>query len=172
MEAGGPIGGAIAATVARLFATVAAIAAVSLLALTIWLGKAAVLIIAVLGAVILGALAVATWLLLNRLAKPLDRLALDLAVIGRDNPEHTLRIGRDHWLPRLVAAVEGLRQSLLRARQDTASGIAEATARAEEQKRQLEAILLDLSEGGLARHAARRRPRHSHGPSGPTPPRQ
>ncbi len=150
MWASGPFGGTIATTVVRLLAGVAAISAASLLALVIWLDKAPAQIVAVLGAIILGALAVATWLLLNRLARPLDRLALDLAVIGRDNPEHALRIGRNHWLPRLVAAVEGLRQSLLRARQDTASDLAEATARAEEQKRQLEAILLDLSEGIVA----------------------
>jgi len=142
-----PSGGTITAAVTRLLAFVAGVAAASLIALMIWFGGASVPAIAVVGAVLLAALAVGGWLLVARLAAPLDRLALDLVVIARDNPDHALRVGKHHWLARVVAGVEDLRRGLSLARQDTNAALAEATAFAEEQKRQLEAILLDLSEG-------------------------
>ena len=52
-----------------------------------------------------------------------------------------------HALERLPRAVEQLAQKLAAARAGTAEAIAGATQRAEEQKRWLEAILLDLTEG-------------------------
>lgn len=140
-----PDGGSITSTVVRILAAMAAVATAALVALLIWLGDAEAPVIAIIGA-ILAALVIGGWLLVDRLAAPLDRLALDLAVIARDNPDHALRVGRHHWLARVVAGVEALRRSLSLAREGTAAALAEATSRAEEQKRQLEAVLLDLGE--------------------------
>lgn len=141
-----PDSGSITAKVIRILTIVAAVAAAALVALLIWLGNAQAPLVTIIGAFLLAALAIGGWLLVNRLAAPLDRLALDLAVIARDNPDHALRVGTHHWLARVVAGVDALRRNLSVVREDRAAALAEATSRAEEQKRQLEAVLLDLGE--------------------------
>jgi DNA polymerase-3 subunit epsilon len=121
------------------------IAAAGVLALT--LGRSAAPTVSLACAAILAGILAAIWLLHQRITAPLDRLALDLLVIARDNPDHGLRLGSPHWLGGLIAATTVLRQRLQRASQENAAATAEGIARAEEQKRRLEAILLDLSEG-------------------------
>lgn len=147
MAGNSPNGRTLTASVARLVAVLAAATASLLVAILAWTETATGVAIAIAVGLVLLAFAVAGWLLVTRLAAPLDDLALDLAVIARDNPDHALRAGKSRWLARLAGSVETLRQSLSSARSDTAAALAEATARAEDQKRQLEAILLDLSEG-------------------------
>jgi DNA polymerase-3 subunit epsilon len=121
------------------------VAIMSVLALT--LGTSVASAVALACAAILAGILAISWLLHVRVTAPLDRLALDLLVIARDNPDHALRLGRRHWLGGLVPAVTVLRHRLQRAAQENAAAVTEATTRAEEQKRRLEAILLDLSEG-------------------------
>jgi DNA polymerase-3 subunit epsilon len=145
--ANGETSGSVSTWLLRLAAVLTGlvIAIMSVLALTI--GQPGASMIAVACAAILAGILAATWLLHARITVPLDRVALDLLVIARDNPEHALRLGSRHWLGGLVPAVAVLRQRLQRAAQENAAAVAEAAGRAEEQKRRLEAILLDLSEG-------------------------
>ena len=131
----------------RLAAALAGLVIATMSVMAVALGRPAAPALALGGAAILGGILGATWLLYGRLAAPADRLALDLLVIARDNPDHGLRLGSRHWLDGLTAAIAVLRQRLQRASQESAAALTEATARAEEQKRRLEAILLDLSEG-------------------------
>ena len=53
----------------------------------------------------------------------------------------------DFGLGRLAMGIETLRGQIVEARQSTEAALAQATRRVDEQKRQLETILLDLSEG-------------------------
>lgn len=131
----------------RLWAALAGVVIVTMVAMALALARSAAPTVALAAAAILAGVLAAAYLLHARLMRPLDRLALDLLVIARDNPDHALRVGERHWLGRLVSAVTLLRQRLQRAGQDAAVALAQATAGAEEQKRRLEAILLDLSEG-------------------------
>lgn len=131
----------------RLWAALASVVVATMVALALALTRSAAPTVGLAAVAILAGVLAAACLLHARLARPLDRLALDLLVIARDNPDHALRVGERHWLGRLVSAVTILRQRLQRAAQDTATALTEATADAEEQKRRLEAILLDLSEG-------------------------
>ena len=87
------------------------------------------------------------WLLAEyRLARPLDRLARDIMVAARDDPRHAPG-PRQGWAARLGQAAAALQSRLAAAQAERAAALAAATARTEEQKRRLEAILLDLSEG-------------------------
>jgi DNA polymerase-3 subunit epsilon len=131
----------------RLGAALAGLVIATMSVLALVLGRPAASAVALGGGAILGGILAAIWLLHDRLAAPLDRLALDLLVIARDNPDHGLRLGSRHWLEGLTAPIAVLRQRLQRASQEGAAALTEATARAEEQKRRLEAVLLDLSEG-------------------------
>jgi DNA polymerase-3 subunit epsilon len=81
------------------------------------------------------------------LAVPLDRLARNLAIIARDHPALELRDPVWPWLLRLVAACRSVQARLRIAEESVADRLAAATARVEDQKRRLEALLLDLSEG-------------------------
>lgn len=137
----------VSAWLARLFVALGGVVVATFIALAAWLGKPGGPALAIGCAIVLATAAIAAWLLHGRVARPADRLALDLAVITRDNPDHALRTGPVHRLGRLVAEIEALRQRLLRAKQDAGAVLADATAHAEQQKRRLEAILLDLSEG-------------------------
>ncbi len=81
------------------------------------------------------------------LAAPLDRLARDLTIVARDHPALELATPRWPWLRRLTAAARAV-QARLRSTADAVSDqLAAATARVEDQKRRLETLLLDLSEG-------------------------
>lgn len=131
----------------RLGAVLAGLVLATMSVLALTLEKPAAPAIAFACAAILAAILAAVWFLHDRVTAPLDRLALDILVIARDNPDHALRLRSRHWLGGLVPAVAVLRQRLQRTSQENAGAVTEATARAEEQKRRLEAILLDLSEG-------------------------
>lgn len=133
----------------RLWVALAFLVVAAMVTLALALSKSAAPTVGLAGAAILAGILAAACLLHVRLTRPLDRLGLDLLVIARDNPDHALRIGERHWLGRLAPAVALLRQRLQRAGQDAAAALAQATASAEEQKRRLEAILLDLSEGTI-----------------------
>lgn len=135
------------AFVGQLFAGIAIATVTATLGLLAVLDRTAAPAVTLAGGAVLAAVAVAAWLGLFRLAQPLDRVALDLAVIARDNPRHALRLGGRHSLRRLAAGIEGLRQQILGAEESRTAALRTATQRVDEQKRQLEAILLDLSEG-------------------------
>ncbi len=87
------------------------------------------------------------WMLAElRLARPLDRLARDIMVAARDDARHAP--GQDlAWAARLGRAAAALQVRLAETEAERTSALAAATARTEEQKRRLEAILLDLAEG-------------------------
>jgi DNA polymerase-3 subunit epsilon len=147
MAADGETPGTTSTWLLRLGVALAGLIVITMVLLTAVLGKSAAPAVALAALAILAGILAVGWLLHARVTQPLDSLALDLLVIARDNPDHALRLGPRHRLERLLSAVAVLRQRLQRASQDTAAALAEATARAEEQKRRLEAILLDLSEG-------------------------
>jgi DNA polymerase-3 subunit epsilon len=93
------------------------------------------------------ALVLLAWLLAEfRLARPLDILARDLLVAARDDPGHA-PWPRHAWAARLGQAATALQSRLAAAEAERAATLAAATARIEEQKRRLEAVLLDLSHG-------------------------
>jgi DNA polymerase III subunit epsilon len=81
------------------------------------------------------------------LAAPLDRLARDLTIVARDHPALELATPRWPWLRRLTAASRAVQARLRMAEGSIAEQLATATARVEDQKRRLETLLLDLSEG-------------------------
>src|SRR5690606_19831042 len=93
MAGNSPNGRTLTASVARLVAVLAAATASLLVAILAWTETATGVAIAIAVGLVLLAFAVAGWLLVTRLAAPLDDLALDLAVIARDNPDHALRAG-------------------------------------------------------------------------------
>jgi len=97
--------------------------------------------------VIAGALVLLAWAVAERLlARPLDRLAGDLLRAARDDAHHAPQPGLA-WAGRIGGAGAALQSRLAAAESERAAVLAAATARTEEQKRRLEAILLDLSEG-------------------------
>jgi DNA polymerase III subunit epsilon len=102
---------------------------------------------AIAASLLLAMLAIVSWLLLSRLTRPIDRLALDLRIIARDTPGHRLGQGTSHWLRKLTDGIEAVRNRLATADAQGAQALAEAQKQGEEQKRWLEAILLDLTEG-------------------------
>jgi DNA polymerase-3 subunit epsilon len=88
----------------------------------------------------------AWWLTEALFARPLDRLARDLRVAARDNPRHSPH-ATFRWAIGLGLAGVAVQSRLAAAEAERDAALAAATARIEEQKRRLEAILLDLSEG-------------------------
>jgi DNA polymerase III subunit epsilon len=107
-------------------------------------GQAAIALVLVGGLMALGG----AFLVVDRgLAAPLDRLARDLAIIARDHPALELAMPRWPWLRRLTAASRAVQARLRTAEGSIADQLASATARTEDQKRRLETLLLDLSEG-------------------------
>lgn len=133
--------------VARLLIGFAALTAAALVALALIQGEPAARPTANAGAAVLAGFILLGWLLVHRLARPLDRLALDVAIIGRENPGHGLGLGRRHWLRRLTDGIEAMRGRLTSVEGQSARALAEARHQGAEQKRWLEAILLDLTEG-------------------------
>lgn len=87
------------------------------------------------------------WLLERRLARPLDRLGRDLAVIARDNPHQSVTDFPHAWLGRLPESAAAVQARLAADETRLTEQLEAATARIDEQKGRLEAILLDLSEG-------------------------
>jgi hypothetical protein len=78
-------------------------------ALVVVFGEAAARPIVAAGAALLSGFIALAWLLLHRLARPLDRLALDIGIMARENPGHGLGLGPSHWLRRLAKNTEALR---------------------------------------------------------------
>lgn len=133
--------------IARLFIGLAAVLVAGLAALALALGEAALGPIAILGGALLAFVAALAWLFVGRLARPLDRLALDVRICARENAGHRLGIGTRRWLGRLTDGIEAMQARLASAQADGARALAEAQREGAEQKQWLEAILLDLSEG-------------------------
>ena len=121
------------------------VAGFAMLAFT--LGELAARPIAITGGLLVGMFLALAWLILHRLAQPLDRLALDVGIVARENPSHFLGLGTRHWLGRLTQGFEAMRSRLTSAEARGAQALAEAQNQGAEQKRWLEAILLDLTEG-------------------------
>ena len=115
--------------------------------LALALGEPAALPTAIAGGVLLVIFVSLALLLLHRLARPLDRLALDVRIIARENPGHRLGLVPRHWLGILAENIEAMRGRLMSAEAHGAQALAEAQNQGAEQKRWLEAILLDLTEG-------------------------
>lgn len=101
------------------------------------------------GSALLFAIAVA-WLLLRRsLARPLEAMGRDLELVAH---AQTGAVAERPVLPDLGALSDGARLLIERfaeLRRETGEAVARAAAGLEEQKRRLEAILLDLTEGVL-----------------------
>jgi DNA polymerase III subunit epsilon len=137
----------VAKVVGALFASFAACVATVFVALVHALGEPASRPTAIAGGALLVAFIALAGLILHRLARPLDRLALDVGIIARENPSHGLGLGMRHWLGRLAEGIEAMRTRLATAEASSAQALAEARRQGVEQKRWLEAILLDLTEG-------------------------
>ena len=90
----------------------------------------------------------AAWAVLySWVVRPIQVLTGEAETLALTQQNCGLLMPSRHALERLPRAVEQLAQKLAAARAGTAEAIAGATQRAEEQKRWLEAILLDLTEG-------------------------
>ncbi len=138
---------AVTAIVVPLLVGFAALAALEFAAVALVFGDVAWRPLAAGGVALLTLIAAVSWLFIRCLVRPLDRLALDLAIVARENPSYALAIGTRHWLGRLVESIEAMRTRLVSAELRGAQALSEAQQRATEQKRWLEAILLDLTEG-------------------------
>jgi DNA polymerase-3 subunit epsilon len=139
--------GPLTARVGPLLIGFAVLLAAGLVALALAPGEPAAGPIAIAGAVLLAIFLALAWLLLYRVARPLDRLALDLGIIARENPRHRLGLVAPHWLGRIAEGVEAMRGRLTNAEAHGAQALVEAKNQGAEQRRWLEAILLDLTEG-------------------------
>jgi DNA polymerase-3 subunit epsilon len=139
----------VGASLLRLFAGLAGFGIVVPASLYAVLGDAGWTGPLLAGALISAAVAATGSVVLLRLARPADRLGLDLAIIARDNVRHALRLGGRHWLGALVTGVEALRRRIEASEGETEHALAGATQRLREQTRRLEAVLMDLSEGAI-----------------------
>jgi len=125
----------------------AAMLAGGFITLALALGETAWRPIAVAGGALLAVFVALAWLLLQRLGRPLDRLALDVGIVARDNPAHRIELGTSHWLRSLTEGIKAMQIRLASVETHRAQALAAAQVQAAEQKRWLEAILLDLTEG-------------------------
>jgi len=137
----------VTAIVGALLISFAVLLAGGLVALAVILGEVDAIPIAVVGGVLLGSFVALAGLILHRLARPLDRLALDVGIIARENPGHRLGLGMQRWLARLAQGIEAMRSRMTSAEAHGSRALAEAQHQGAEQRRWLEAILLDLTEG-------------------------
>lgn len=83
----------------------------------------------------------------HTIAQPMAALVRGIQTVVHANPEHRIEIDDSHHLDGLPDAVNELVAQLGGARTRVHEAIAEATARVEQQKHQLETILQDLHEG-------------------------
>ncbi len=98
-------------------------------------------------ALAVGGLLALAWVLFRRhVAAPLESLVGGARAVARSSAESRIELPEDHWLGDLGAAVQELAAALIAARREVVRAMATAADRAEEEKRRLEAILLDLSE--------------------------
>lgn len=90
----------------------------------------------------------AVWLLFDEgVAKPLNYLTRELQTILRVNPQQEIFYEGPQQLGLLFPTINTLCQRLANQEQAMLEATSAATARVEEQKRRLEAILMDLQEG-------------------------
>lgn len=110
--------------------------------------RAPALLAAAAAGLVLALVAATVWvLLMRRLARPLAGLDRQAGTIAHAEAETPVEIEAGHALGALPETVASLAAQLVAARRDTAEATATATARVEEQKSRLAAILMDLSEG-------------------------
>ncbi|HXZ00134.1 MAG TPA: exonuclease domain-containing protein [Stellaceae bacterium] len=133
--------------IAALLVGFAGLAALELAGVALVFGEAAWRPMAAAGAALLATFAALAWLLVRGFARPLDRLALDLAIIAGENPGYALATSTRPWLGRLMQSIDAMRARLASIELRGAQALGEAQRRGAEQKRWLEAILLDLTEG-------------------------
>ncbi len=101
---------------------------------------------AALALVLIAATAVAWVLVEQRLLRPLSRLTSRLHTVSRAGAEAGVEIAETHTLGPLNEAIKEVSRELRTARSDVVKAMAGASARSEEQRGWLEAILRDLSE--------------------------
>ncbi len=88
------------------------------------------------------------WVVLHlRVVRPLASLARGAELLARLDSDGALDLPEGHALGPLGKAVRELGETLKRTREEVAETVAERTARSEEARRRLGAILLDLTEG-------------------------
>ena len=133
--------------VGALFVAFAASLVIGFAILAFTLGEGAAHPIATTGGVLLAIFLALAGLIVHRLARPLDRLSLDVGIVARENLGHRFALGTRHWLEKLTQGLDAMRARLTSAEARGAQALAEAQNQGAEQKRWLEAILLDLTEG-------------------------
>ena len=133
--------------VGALFVGFAASLVIGFAMLAFILGEGAARPIATTGGVLLAIFLALAGLIMHRLARPLDRLSLDVGIVARENLGHRFALGTRHWLGKLTQGFDAMRGRLTSAEARGAQALAEAQNQGAEQKRWLEAILLDLTDG-------------------------
>ncbi len=104
-----------------------------------------------IGAIGLTLAFIMVWLLLHfRLVQPLAMLTREIETVTRSHLDRAIRPPDSHLLDEMPEAVERLTEQFARERREIRQAIAAATESVDQQKRRLEAILLDLSEGVIA----------------------
>jgi DNA polymerase III subunit epsilon len=131
--------------VGALFVGFAASLVIGFAMLAFTLGEGAARPIATTGGVLLAIFLALAGLIMHRLARPLDRLSLDVGIVARENLGHRFALGTRHWLGKLTQGFDAMRGRLTSAEARGAQALAEAQNQGAEQKRWLEAILLDLT---------------------------
>ena len=103
-------------------------------------GGLAALVIALAGAI--------AWVIFHvRVVRPLGAITRGAELLARLDSDGAIEPPADHALDALGKAVRTLGETLRRTREEVAEIVAERTARSEEARRRLGAILLDLTEG-------------------------
>ena len=89
-----------------------------------------------------------TWAVIEHgIVTPVVRFGRSVRLIADSGPDHEVELPEAPWLTDLGEAIDALAHQLQSARTDILRAMETATARAEYEKRRLEAILVDLSEG-------------------------
>src|SRR5262245_8486968 len=101
------------------------------------LGEEAARPIAVTGGVLLAIFLALAGLIVHRLARPLDRLSLDVGIVARENLGHRFALGTRHWLAKLTQGLDAMRGRLTSAEACGGRASAEAQNQGAEQKRWL-----------------------------------
>ncbi len=96
-----------------------------------------------------GATAIAWAVVEHRVVRPLSKVTGFLRLLGHGGGEGGVALSGDHALGALSETVEGVARELASARTEVVKAMSGASARSEEQRAWLEAILRDLSEGVL-----------------------
>ncbi len=95
----------------------------------------------------LAVMAGAWWLLMQRIARPIEALTRELETFAHSSAEGIFRQPEVHGLGGLPETLTTLTTEFARSRRETLQAMTAAAARAEEQVSRLEAVLRDLSEG-------------------------